>query len=223
MDKKTYFQQNLLKTKINEITIKLKDKETILNDLINKKNSICNLHIDLNTINNNILKLETQKLSYKKTFNHLSSTISNIKTKLKEYPDTVIEKIKKENNILNDEIERIELDRIETVFIHKEELNKVYLDKECVLNNITLYKAEITYHNDYIDNLQLELHKTRKNTIDQLKENKSKKINLNNEVKTYNETINNFKNKINELNQNNNELENFKKLVIDNEYNVITL
>jgi len=222
MDKKTYFQKNLLKSKINEIGIKLKDKETLFNDLTHKKNSICNLHIDLNNIDNTLLKLESEKLNCKKTISALTTTISNIKTKIKEYPDTIIENIKKENNILYDEIERIEIDRLETVCIHQEELKKGYIDKECLLNNITLHKEKISYHNDYIDNLQIELHKSRKNTIEQLKENKIKKNNLNNELKNYNETIINFKNKINELKQTNNDLEKFKKLLIDSEYNIET-
>ena len=220
MDKKTYFQKNLLKSKINEISIKLKEKETLFNDLTHKKNSICNLHIDLNNIDNTLLKLESEKLNCKKTISALTTTISNIKTKIKEYPDTIIENIKKENNILYDEIERIEIDRLETVCIHQEELKKGYIDKECLLNNITLHKEKISYHNDYIDNLQIELHKSRKNTIEQLKENKIKKNNLNNELKNYNETIINFKNKINELKQTNNDLEKFKKLLIDSEYNI---
>jgi len=222
MDKKTYFQKNLLNSKINEIGIKLKDKETLFNDLTHKKNSICNLHIDLNNIDNTLLKLESEKLNCKKTISALTTTISNIKTKIKEYPDTIIENIKKENNILYDEIERIEIDRLETVCIHQEELKKGYIDKECLLNNITLHKEKISYHNDYIDNLQIELHKSRKNTIEQLKENKIKKNNLNNELKNYNETIINFKNKINELKQTNNDLEKFKKLLIDSEYNIET-
>ena len=222
MDKKTYFQKNLLNSKINEIGIKLKDKETLFNDLTHKKNSICNLHIDLNNIDNTLLKLESEKLNCKKTISDLTTTISNIKTKIKEYPDTIIENIKKENNILYDEIERIEIDRLETVCIHQEELKKGYIDKECLLNDITLHKEQISYHNDYIDNLQIELHKSRKNTIEQLKENKIKKNNLNNELKNYNETIINFKNKINELKQTNNDLEKFKKLLIDSEYNIET-
>ena len=220
MDKKTYFQKNLLNSKINEIGIKLKDKETLFNDLTHKKNSICNLNIDLNNIDNTLLKLESEKLNSKTIIHTLITTISNIKTKIKEYPDTIIENIKKENNILYDEIERIEIDRLETVCIHQEELKKGYIDKECLLNNITLHKEKISYHNDYIDNLQIELHKSRKNTIEQLKENKIKKNNLNNELKNYNETIINFKNKINELKQTNNDLEKFKKLLIDSEYNI---
>lgn len=220
MDKKTYFQKNLLKSKINEISIKLKDKEILFNDLTHKKNSMCNLHIDLNNIDNTLLKLESEKLNCKKTISALTTTISDIKNKIKEYPDTIIENIKKENNILYDEIERIEIERIETLCIYQEELKKGYIDKECLLNNITLYKEQISYHNDYIDNLQIELHKSRKNTIEQLKENKIKKNNLNNELKNYNETIINFKNKINELKQTNNELEKFKKLLIDSEYNM---
>ena len=77
MDKKTYFQKNLLKSKINEISIKLKDKETLFNDLTHKKNSMCNLHIDLNNIDNTLLKLESEKLNCKKTISALTTTISD--------------------------------------------------------------------------------------------------------------------------------------------------
>ena len=220
MDKKIYFQKTLLNSKIKELNDKLKYKQSIFDDLHNKNNNSVNLSIDLDTLNNNILKLETLKLTHKKSINDLTLNISEIKNKLKEYPDIIIENINKENNILNDEIERINNDRIEITNNHIEEIKKAYIDKEQLLKNINLHKEKINYHNDYINNIQIELHKSRKNIIEQLKVKKINKNNVNNELKNNNETINSFKNKINQLKQNNNELKIFKEIVINCEYNL---
>lgn len=220
MDKKIYFQKTLLNSKIKELNDKLKYKQSIFDDLHNKNNNSVNLSIDLDTLNNNILKLETLKLTHKKSINDLTLNISEIKNKLKEYPDIIIENINKENNILNDEIERINNDRIEITNNHIEEIKKAYIDKEQLLKNINLHKEKINYHDDYINNIQIELHKSRKNIIEQLKVKKINKNNVNNELKNNNETINSFKNKINQLKQNNNELKIFKEIVINCEYNL---
>lgn len=220
MDKKNYFQKTLLNSKIKELNDKLKYKQSIFDDLHNKNNNSVNLSIDLDTLNNNILNLETLKLTHKKSINDLTLNISEIKNKLKEYPDIIIENINKENNILNDEIERINNDRIEITNNHIEEIKKAYIDKEQLLKNINLHKEKINYHNDYINNIQIELHKSRKNIIEQLKVKKINKNNVNNELKNNNETINSFKNKINQLKQNNNELKIFKEIVINCEYNL---
>jgi hypothetical protein len=220
MDKKIYFQKTLLNSKIKELNDKLKYKQSIFDDLHNKNNNSVNLSIDLDTLNNNILNLETLKLTHKKSINDLTLNISEIKNKLKEYPDIIIENINKENNILNDEIERINKDRIEITNNHIEEIKKAYIDKEQLLKNINLHKEKINYHNDYINNIQIELHKSRKNIIEQLKVKKINKNNVNNELKNNNETINSFKNKINQLKQNNNELKKFKEIVINCEYNL---
>jgi hypothetical protein len=220
MDKKNYFQKTLLNSKIKELNDKLKYKQSIFDDLYNKNNNSVNLSIDLDTLNNNILNLETLKQTHKKSINDLKLNISEIKNKLKEYPDIIIENINKENNILNDEIERINNDRIEITNNHIEEIKKAYIDKEQLLKNINLHKEKINYHNDYINNIQIELHKSRKNIIEQLKVKKINKNNVNNELKNNNETINSFKNKINQLKQNNNELKKFKEIVINCEYNL---
>ena len=99
MDKKLHFQKNLLLSSIKELNNKVEKLQCRYNDLNTKKNSICNIYSDLNTINNTILNLETQKLHYKKTIHNLTTTISEINNKLKEYPDIIIKNIKKENNI----------------------------------------------------------------------------------------------------------------------------
>ena len=227
MDKKLHFQKNLLLSSIKELNNKVDKLQCRYNDLNTKKNSICNIYSDLTTINNTILKLETQKLHYKKTIHNLTTTISEIKNKLKEYPDIIIENIKKENNILNDELERINSERLEIINNHNEEIQKAYIDKEELLNNINLSKEKSKCHNDYINTIQIDLHHSRKNIIEQLKDNKIKKNNINNEIKNHNENINNFKDKLNQLTQNNNELEKFKKIIIDCdyklEYNTINL
>jgi hypothetical protein len=227
MDKKKQFQKQLLTSKIKEHTIILSTLEKSYNDLINNSNiTISNqnsINIDkLNVLHQDKSILENNKKTIKQKINNLTTNISQLDYNLKQLPLDTKDILTKEINILNDEHQRIENDRLETITSNIENINKANLDKEQLLKDIELLKVNTKLQANVITNIQKESHSSRKNILESLKEKKQLKIKLNNTIENSTITVNTFIQQINNLNNEINNLIEFKKLLVNYEYNTET-
>ena len=237
MDKKKQFQKQLLISKIKENTVIVSTLEKLYNDLINNSisnsnitimnttinNTINNTSIDkLNTLQNYKFNLENTKQSVKQNINNLTLTISQLEHNLKVLPLNTKDTLEKEISIYNDEHQRIESERLETINSNLETINNACLDKEQLLKDIELLKVNINLQSNVITNTQKESHSSRKNILESLKEKKQLKIKLNNTIEnaTINENL--CTQQITDLNNSIENLIKFKKLLVNDEYNTDT-
>ena len=229
MDKKKQFQKQLLESKIKENTIILNKLQLSYIELINNSNinrninNITNttntINIDkLNTLKQHKTSLENDKKIIKQNINKLTTNISELEHKLKVLPLNTKDTLLNEINICKEEHQRIENDKLETINNNIENINKANLDKEQLLKDIELLKVDINLQSNVINNIQTECHSSRKNILESLKEKKQLKLKLNNTIENATITKNTFTQQINNLNNNIENLIEFKKLLVDNEY-----
>lgn len=227
MDKKKQFQKQLLTSKIKDNTIILSTLEKSYNDLISNSNvTISNqnsINIDtLNILQDKKTSLENTKKNIKQNINNLITNISKLEYNLKQLPLDTKDILTKEITIFNDEHQRIENDRLETLNSNIENINRANLDKEQLLKDIELLKVNINLQSNVITNIQKECHSSRKNILESLKEKKQLKIKLNNTIENATLTVNTFLQQITNLNNENDNLMEFKKLLVNYEYNTET-
>lgn len=227
MDKKKQFQKQLLTSKIKDNTIILSTLEKSYNDLISNSNvTISNqnsINIDtLNILQDKKTSLENTKKNIKQNINNLITNISKLEYNLKQLPLDTKDILTKEITIFNDEHQRIESDRLETLNSNIENINRANLDKEQLLKDIELLKVNINLQSNVITNIQKECHSSRKNILESLKEKKQLKIKLNNTIENATLTVNTFLQQITNLNNENDNLMEFKKLLVNYEYNTKT-
>ena len=223
MDKKITFQKKLLNSQLTENTIivsKLENKCHELGKLLDNINSNLTINTDLHTIQNKILSLEQQKSTYKTTMIFLTHKISKCNKEIEEIPQTIINDIKNEHIILTNELERIDIEMIECINQNKEEIDKAKIEKQILLTKINNIKQDIYSNDTDLSELQLKLHYSRKIIINDLKKMKHSKTNLKNEIIINKERLNLFTEELIILKENNIELEHFKALLIDAEYNL---
>jgi len=218
----------LLPTTHSNITFKL---NTTLQTLLYEKNqeynnnTINNTNTKLNYeyFNKEITLLEQEKQNNKQLISGLTKNNNelenNIKSSKNYIPDILLNKIKNEELILKDELERITIETEETQQLHKITISKAYNNKITLENDINLLKLEIKENNYSMEELKQYLHSSRKNTLTQLIQNKQTKLKLNEEKIQNTKTINDYNEQINKLNLHNKQLEEFKKINIDIEYN----
>ena len=223
MDKKITFQKKLLNSQLTENTIivsKLENKCHELGKQLDTINSNLTINTDLHTIQNKILSLEQQKSTYKNTMIFLTHKISKCNKEIEEIPQTIINDIKNEHTILTNELERIDIEMIECINQNKEEIDKAKIEKQILLTKINNIKQDIYSNDTDLSELQLKLHYSRKIIINDLKKMKHSKTNLKNEIIINKERLNLFTEELIILKENNIELEHFKALLIDAEYNL---
>ena len=218
----------LLSQTHSNITFKL---NTTLQTLLYAKNQEYNNNTINYTItklnyeyfNNEITLLEQEKQNNKQLISGLTKNNNelenNIKSSKDYIPDTLLNKIKNEELILKDELERINIETEETQQLHKITISKAYNTKITLENDINLLKLEIKENNYSMEELKQYLHSSRKHTLTQLIQNKQTKLKLNEEKINNIKTINDYTEQINNLKLQNKQLEELKKISIDIEYN----
>ena len=150
----------------------------------------------------------------------LTHKISKCNKEIEEIPQTIINDIKNEHIILTNELERIDIEMIECINQNKEEIDKAKIEKQILLKKINNIKQDIYSNDTDLSELQLKLHYSRKIIINDLKKMKHSKTNLKNEIIINKERLNLFTEELIILKENNIELEHFKALLIDAEYNL---
>ena len=192
-----------------------------MNNTVTTNNSV---NIDnLNTLQQHKFTLENNKKNIKQNINNLTLTISQLEHNLKVLPLNTKDTLINEIDICNDEHQRIENDRLETINNHFENIKKANLDKEELLKDIELLKVNINLQSNVIYNIQKECHSSRKNILENLKEKKQLKIKLNNTIENATLNKNSFIEQINNLNNSIDNLIEFKKLLVNESYDTDTL
>ena len=137
MDKKQLFQKQLLQSKIDEntkILSKLQNSydELKLNSEININNtniSIITKQLQINNLLEEKVSLDNNKKLIKLNINNLTLNISKLEEDLKTLPSKTKVKLQQEQSIYNDEIERIENNKIEEINTNIENINNAIINK----------------------------------------------------------------------------------------------
>ena len=225
MNKKQLFQKQRLESQIEDNNKCIIDLQKLYDNIINNLNSVNSVN-SLNSVNSNnllteqILFLENKKKLNKKNINDTIKNISILEQELHSIPDTNIEKLSKEQRIHDDEIDRINNDKIEAINKNIESINNANIEKEDLQKEIDLIKNSIQLQTNIIYNIQIECHSSRKDILNDLKNKKQMKLNVNQHITNFTISNNLLIQKIDDLNI---EIENliiFKKLLVDSEYNI---
>ena len=238
MDKKKLFQKQLLQSKLDENSNILLKLQILYDDLKLKSiensattettnettNDISNTNI---IYENKITKLlETKKFlidrqkTIKLNLNNLTFNISKLEEDLKYLPEIFKEQYNKELNIYNEELIRIDNYNVEIINTNIDNLNTADLDKEKLLTEIKLLQNNIDIQSNTISTIQITCHSSRKKILENLQEKKQMKLKLNTNIDNCNLSINIITDKINELNKTVENIIDFKKILVDSEYNI---
>jgi hypothetical protein len=220
MDKKTQFQIQTSQGKLikyKETLETLQESRDILIKNSTQSNSDNSIIIELKQKYSN---LESKQQLLKKDINANVNNISNANNNLLVLDKLKDNKLNEEDTILLDEINRIEENKIEVLNKHKLLLDSSYNDKIELINNIELIKNELEIQNNIIAQLQIESHSSRQQILNDLHDKKQNKINLQEHIDNFEINNNNFTLQIQELENQNTQLIEFKKLLIDFEYNI---
>jgi len=220
MDKKIQFQIQTSQGKL----IKYKQ---IISELEDNRKKIC-ITTDSSTPNkcfiielqNKQIYLEDKQQQLKKHIYLNINEISDANKKLSLLDTLKENKLKEENNILQDEIIRIQDNIIDINKIYQQKKELAYNDKLELLNNIEIIKNELILQNNIISEIQINSHCSRKKTLEELHTNKQNKIITNENINNIKENDANFNNQIKTLENKINDIIEFKKLIIDSEYNL---
>ena len=228
MDKKQLFQKQLLQSKIDEntkILSKLQNSydELKLNSEININNtniSIITKQLQINNLLEEKVSLDNNKKLIKLNINNLTLNISTLEEDLKTLPSKTKVKLQQEQSIYNDEIERIENNKIEEINTNIENINNAIINKDILLKEIELLKTNIEIQNNVISTIQNTCHSSRKDILESLQHKKQMKINLNTNINNCDITKNTIIDKINNLQTTILYLIEFKKLLVDADYEI---
>ena len=228
MDKKQLFQKQLLQSKIDEntkILSKLQNSydELKLNSEININNTnipIITKQLQINNLLEEKVSLDNNKKLIKLNINNLTLNISKLEEDLKTLPSKTKVKLQQEQSIYNDEIERIENNKIEEINTNIENINNAIINKDILLKEIELLKTNIEIQNNVISTIQNTCHSSRKDILESLQHKKQMKINLNTNINNCDITKNTIIDKINNLQTTILYLIEFKKLLVDADYEI---
>lgn len=220
MDKKKQFQLQTSQGKLikyKETLQTLQDTRLKLDNTTNKSNLDRSIIIELQQKQ---INLEKKQQLFKKDINLNVNKISNANKDL-----LLLDKLKdnnniEEDNIFNDEISRIEEYIIEIKDKHNKSIESAYLDKLELSNNIELIKNELDLQNKIISEIQITSHSSRKQTLEELHIKKQDKLITQQHITNFKEYDIDIGNQIQALEKQNNDIIDFKKLLIDKEYNI---
>jgi len=223
MDKKTQFQIQTSQSKL------LKYKK-ILSELEESKLNIESKSItssSLDTIKSNNIKelrllqsnLESQIQLLKLNISKIANHITNKKQELSSLNSILESKNIEEDFIIKEELLRIEAQIIEVKEIHKTNVDNAFLDNLNLFNDIEIIKTELQKQNQVIAQIQSDSHSSRKQTLVELQAKKQNKLITQQTITTINENETEFTNQLLYLESNIIELNEFKKLLIDSNYN----
>lgn len=220
MDKKKQFQ-------IQNLTSKL---QSYKDSLSGYQKSYDTLKASLNTVNpnnNNVDQLLNKKIDLEKSLeniklliNNTSILIKNNKNELNQQPTIQTAKLLEEEKILKDELNRIEFNKIDTQKEHELLIEQAQIDKVTLLDNINLIKQQLQEQKQIVIDIQLHAHSSRKEILAQLHQKKQDKLLINNIIDNSNKNHSDFDTKIDSIKIILDNLEQFKKLVVDSEYNI---
>lgn len=219
MDKKKQFQINTIKSKLDTYNTNLQILLNKYNELSEKQQQI-NPNLDnINKLKDNKNFLETDIKKIRNNISNFSNNYSENKQKLLKLPEDKTNKLNQEIQIKNEELDRITNQKTYYNDKLKQDLENAELDRLQLQTEIELIKTEIDKQNNIISNIQLTAHSSRKGLLSDLQQKKKNK----NEIK---EQQTNLENQINDINKQNdefnikiNELNEFKKMIIDMKYN----
>jgi len=220
MDKKTQFQIQTSQSKL------IKYKDTLTNLQVSR-NDIESTASQSNPDRSKIIELKSRQVNlelkqqlFKKDINLNVNNISNANKELLVLDKIKDDKIVEEDNILEDELIRIEEDIIKAKNSHKSSIDTAYIDIIDICQNIELIKTELEIQNDIILQVQLESHYSRKQILDDLHNKKQEKLNNQQHINNFKESEYNFLIQIQSLEKTNTNIIEFKKMIIDLEYNL---
>jgi hypothetical protein len=220
MDKKKQFQ-------IQNLTSKL---QSYKDSLSGYQQSYDTLKASLNTVNpnsDNIEKLLNKKIDLEKSLeniklliNNTSILIKNNKQEISQQPIIQSAKLLEEEKILKDELNRIEFNKIDTQKENELLIEQAQIDKMTLFDNINFIKQQLQEQKQIVIDVQLQSHSSRKEILAQLHKKKQDKLLINSITDNSNKNHSDFDNKINSIKIILDNLEEFKKLVVDSEYNI---
>lgn len=221
MDKRKQFQ-------INNLTAKLQTFQLTLDNLIKQKLELLSGINNFRHFQNSIKVIENlkqEKQNKQQQITTLKTTISNIKHEItalqhqiNNLPTNLQNSITNEINIYHEEITTLEN------LINEENINlaQKIIDEEqnksLLLEQINNIMSDINNQNQIIQDLQIEAHQTRKNTLEELHQKKRDKISLQQQLTALNNNKNIYTDTVANLRDNNFILETLKKKLIDNYY-----
>jgi len=224
MSKKIQYQIDILEEKLkiyNDIILNLNIKKTAVEKDISIANN--NENIDNFKINKN---LENEKIVLESKQQIIKQTISKTSSEIQSYESDIINiNIMHENNlnnediILKEELLRIEEQKKNVIEENIKKLELAFIDKQNLYNDIEIIKNELEIQNNYISEIQISLHSSRKQTLEELHNKKQNRIINSQSIDNYKITESIFNDQIIELETINLEIIDFKKNIIDFQYN----
>ena len=220
MDKKKQFQIQNLKSKLQSYKDSLSGYQKSYDKLKESLNTVNPNSDNVEQLLNKKIDLEKSLENTKLLINNISILIKNNKNELNQQPIIQTAKLLEEEQILKDELNRIEFNKIDTQKEHELLIEKAQIDKVTLFDNINLIKQQLQEQNKNLSDVQLIAHSSRKEILEQLHQKKKDKLLINNIIDNSNKNHSNFDNKINSIKIILDNLEEFKKLVVDSEYNI---
>ena len=220
MDKKKQFQIQNLKSKLQSYKDSLSGYQKSYDKLKESLNTVNPNSDNVEQLLNKKIDLEKSLENTKLLINNISILIKNNKNELNQQPIIQTAKLLEEEQILKDELNRIEFNKIDTQKEHELLIEKAQIDKVTLFDNINLIKQQLQEQNKNLSDVQLIAHSSRKEILAQLHQKKKDKLLINNIIDNSNKNHSNFDNKINSIKIILDNLEEFKKLVVDSEYNI---
>jgi hypothetical protein len=221
-DKKKLFQIQTVQSKLDNY------KQTLKTLLESHKQLSDNLELNnpnydnLDKLNNNRIVLENTLKEIKSNIAKTTNNITKLSYSLKELPSIRINKYNEEEIILKQEIDRIELQKLEDKEKYDKSIEKAHLDKLKLIDDISIIQNAIQEQNNIILQIQTNTHSSRKDTLLQLHQKKEKKNNIKEQIDNNYIIDNLVNNQITELKNTIKKLEEFKIILVDKIYNTDT-
>ena len=222
IDKKKQFQIQTVQSKLDNY------KQTLKTLLESHKQLSDNLELNnpnydnLDKLNSNKIVLENTLKELKKNIAKTTNNITKLSYSLKELPSIRINKYNEEELILKQEIDRIELQKIEDKVKYDKSIEQAHLDKLKLIDDISIIQNAILEQNNIILQIQTNTHSSRKDTLLQLHQKKEDKNNIKKQINNINIIDNLVNNQIIELKHTIKNLEEFKIMLVDKIYNSST-
>ena len=224
INKKTQYQIQKLQSSLDNYNKKLLELETNRNDLL-----LHSITSPASTIKNSdtIIELNKQKTylelqikSLKLTLITTQNLILQTNEESKKLIGIYYANIANEQQIYNDELDRINMQIIVCTESHKECIELSKLDKDKLAEDIKILKETLDIQSSTILDLQINTHTTRKNILTELHNKKKDKTIIQKNIDSNNQTEQSFSNQILQLQQSISNLNEFKTMLIDIEYSI---
>ena len=220
MNKKLEFQIQSSQGKLinyREILTTLQSSKSNLETVILSSNPNRSKIIELKQLQINLeTKLQTLKKSLTTSTNYINNKTQDYVLLDTKYDNKLLE----EDNILKDELKRIEEQIIETHINHEKDIKLAYIDKTELLSNIDLLNSELALQNNIITELQMKAHSSRKQILNELHIKKQDKNISNQHITNLKDNEKKFTEQLLYLETTNLKLLDFKKLIVESEYTI---